>query len=69
MTDNPNSGTNFPQKLLLRDREVSKICKAFGNKSSANIRLSTAQLSKMLQLSGFLGRFLDPSLKTSLSLI
>ena len=39
--------TNFPPKLLLTDTQVSKICKAFANDSSANIKFSKIQLSKI----------------------
>ena len=37
---NSNDETNFPQKFLLSDTQVSKICKAFGNGSSVNIKFS-----------------------------
>ena len=39
--------TNFLHKLLLTDTQVSKIRKAFANGSSANIKFSKSQLSKM----------------------
>ena len=61
--------TNFPHKLLLTNRQVSNLRKAFANHSSANIKLSKAQLSKMIQSGGFLGRLLSPLLKTGLPLI
>ena len=61
--------TNFPHKLLLTNRQVSNLRKAFANKSSTDIQLSKTQLSKMIQLGGFLGRLLDPLLKTGLPLI
>ena len=32
--------TNLPHKLLLTDTQVSKICKAFANGSSANLNFS-----------------------------
>ena len=35
-----NDKTNFPHKLLLANALVSKLCKAFANNSSANIKLS-----------------------------
>ena len=41
-----NNQTNFSLKLLLTDMKVSSICKAFASGSSANIKLSEAQLSK-----------------------
>ena len=60
---------NFPHKLLLTSRQVANIRKAFANHSSANIKLSKTQLSKMIQSGGFLGRLLVPLLKTKLPLI
>ena len=56
--------TNFPQKLLLTNRQVSNLRKAFPNHLSDDIKLSKTQLSKMIQLRGFLGRLLGPLLKT-----
>ena len=35
---NSNDETNFPDKLLLTNTQVSKIGKAFANDSSANIK-------------------------------
>ena len=61
--------TNFPQKLLLTNRQVSNLRKAFANHLSADIKLSKTQLSKMIQSGGFLGRLLGPLLKTGLPLI
>ena len=46
---NFNDKTNFSHKLLLTDTQVSKIRKAFANGSSANIKFSKTQLSKMIQ--------------------
>ena len=39
-----NNETNFPHKLLLTDKKVSNIRKAFANNSSAAIKLSKTQL-------------------------
>ena len=61
--------TKFPHKLLLTNRQVFNLRKAFANRSSTDIKLSKAQLSKMIQSGGFLGRLLGPLLKTGLSLI
>ena len=61
--------TNFPHKLLLTNRHVSNLRKAFTNNSSADIKLSKTQLPKMIQSGGFLGRLLSPLLKTGLPLI
>ena len=60
---------NFPNKLLLTNRQVSNLRKAFANKSSTDIMLSKTQLSKMIQSGGFLGKLLGPLLKTRLSVI
>ena len=46
---NSNDETNFLYKLLLTDGHAWKICKAFANVSSANIKFSKTQLSKMIQ--------------------
>ena len=56
--------TNFPHKLLLTNRQVSNLCKAFANHSSTDIKLS-----KMIQTGGFLGWLLGLLLKTGLPLI
>ena len=61
--------TNFPHKLLLTNRKVSNLCKAFPNYLSFDIKLSKTQLSRRIQLGGFLGRLLGPLLKAGLPLI
>ena len=58
--------TNFPHKLLLTNRQVSNIRKAFANHCSADIKWSKTQLSKMIQSGRFLGRLRGPLLKTGL---
>ena len=63
-----NDEANFPHKSLLTNTQVSKICKAFANGSSANIKFSKMQLSKIVQSRGFLCRLLGPLLKTGLPL-
>ena len=69
MMGDSNDETNFPHELLLTDRQVSTIHKAFSNNSSANIKFSKTQLSKMTQSGVFLGRLVCPLLKTGLPLI
>ena len=64
-----NDEANFPHELLLTDRQISSIRKAFSNNSSADIKFSKTQLSKIRQSGGFLGKLLDPLLKTGLPLI
>ena len=68
MIGDSNDKTNFLHKLLLTDRQVSSIRKAFANNSSADIKFSKTQLSKIIQSWGFLGKLLDPLIKTGLSL-
>ena len=55
--------TKFPQTLLLTNTQVSHLRKAFANHSSADIKLSKTQLSKMIQPGGFLSKLLGPLLK------
>ena len=64
-----NDENNFPHKLLLTTTQVSKPHQAFGNNSSANIKLSKVQLHKIDQTGGFLGRILGPLPKMWLPLI
>ena len=46
MIGDSNDQTNFPHKLLLTDRQVSNLRKAFSNNSSVDIKFSKTQLSK-----------------------
>ena len=69
MVGNSNDNTNFPHKLLLTNRQVENIRKAFANDLSTDIKLSKTQVSKMIQSGGFLGRLLGPLLKTRLPLM
>ena len=62
MVGNSNDNTNFPHELLLTNRQVENIRKAFANHLSTDIKLSKTQLSKMIQSGG-------PLLKTGLPLI
>ena len=69
MIGDSNDETNFADKLLLTNKQVSNLGKAFGNYLSADIKLSKPQLSKIVQLGGFLCKLLDPLLKTGLPLM
>ena len=64
---NSDGKTNFPHKLLLTNRHVANLRKAFANHTSPDIKLSKAQLTKM-QKRGFL-KFLMPLLKSGLPLL
>ena len=69
MVGNSNDNNNFPHELLLTNRQVANIRKAFAKITSIDIKLPKTQLSKMIQSGGFLGRLLGPLLKTGLPLI
>ena len=69
MIGNSDDETNFPHKLMLTNRQVTNLRKAFANHTSSDIKLSKTQLSKMIQLGGFLGRLFSPLLKTGLPLM
>ena len=58
MVGNSNDNTNFPHELLLINRQVANIRKAFANNTSTDIKLSKTQLSKMIQSGGYLGNLL-----------
>ena len=58
MIGNSDDEINFPHKLLLTNRQVANLHKAFANNSSANIRLSKTQLSKIVKSGDFLVDFL-----------
>ena len=55
--------------MLSSNTQVSKICKAFANNSSANINLSKTQLHKIGQSGRFLRSILGLLLKAGLPLI
>ena len=44
-----SNDTNFAHKLLLNNRQVSKLYKTFANNSSANVKSSKNQLSKIAE--------------------
>ena len=69
MIANSDDETNFPHKILLTNRQITNLCKAFVNNSSTDIKLSKTQLYKTVKLEGFLGRLLGPLLKTRVTLI
>ena len=60
---------NLPHELLLTTRQKTKIRNAFNNNMSTGLKLSKAQINKIIQSGGFLGRLLGPLLKTGLPLI
>ena len=58
MIDNSDDKTNFTHKLLLTNRKVANLCKAFANNLSTDIKLPKTQLLIMIQSGGFLSRLL-----------
>ena len=50
-------------------KKLSNFHKAFANNSSANMKLSKTQLSKIIQSSQFLRKLLGPLLKTGFTLM
>ena len=63
------NGNNLPHELLLTTRQKTKLRNVFNNNTSTDLKLSKAQISKITQSGGFLGRLLGPLLKTGLPLI
>ena len=61
-------GNDLPRKLLLTTRQKTKLRNAFNNNMSTDLKLSRAQISKIIQFGGFLCRLLGPLLKTGLPL-
>ena len=52
-------GNNLPHELLLMTRQKTKLRNAFNNNTSANTKLSKAQINKIIQFGGFLGSLLS----------
>ena len=63
------SGNNLPHELLLTTRQTTRIRNAIESNMATDIKLSKAQISKIIQSGGFLGKLLGPLLKTGLPLI
>ena len=63
------NGNDLPHELLLTTRQKSKLKNAFNNNMSNDLKLSRAQISKIIQSEGFLRRLLGQLLKTGLPLI
>ena len=72
MVSNSNDNTNFPHELLLTNRQVANIRKAFAKNASTDIKLSKTQLSKMIQsgvfLRNLLGKLAGPLMKVAMPL-
>ena len=62
-------GNNLPHELLLTTRQTTKLRNAIENNLQTDIKLSKAQISKLIQSGRFLGKLLGPLLKTGLPLL
>ena len=49
----------MPHELLLTTRQKAKVRNAFNNNMSTDLKLSKAQISKIIQSGGFLGSLLS----------
>ena len=58
------NGKNVPHELLSTTRQTTKLRNAIENNMSTDIKLSKAQISKIVKSGGFLGRLLGPLLHT-----
>ena len=52
-------GNDLPHELLLTTRQKAKLRNAFNNNMSTDLKLSKAQISKIIQSGGFLGSLLS----------
>ena len=61
-------GNDLPHELLLTTRQKTKLRNAFNN-MSANIKLSQAQISKIIQSGGFSGSLLSKLVGLSMKVV
>ena len=54
-------GNNLPHELLLTTRQKTKLKNAFNNNMSTDLKLSKAQITKIIQSGGFSGSLLSKS--------
>ena len=53
------NGNDLPQELLLTTRQKTRLRNAFNNNMSTDLKLSRAQIFKIIQSDGFLGSLLS----------
>ena len=53
------NGSDLPHELLLTTRQKTNVRNAFNNNMSTDLKLSRAQISKIIQSGGFLGSLLS----------
>ena len=52
-------GNDLPDELLLKTRQKTKLRNVFNNNMATDLKLSKAQISKIIQSEGFLGSLLN----------
>ena len=66
------NGNDLPHELLLTTRQKTKLRNALNNNMSTDLKLSRAQISKIIQSGGFLGslssKLADPPMKVAVPL-
>ena len=66
-----SNGNDLPHELLLTTRQKAKLRNAFNNNMSTDLKLSKAQISKIIQFGGFLGslsKLAGPLMKVAIPL-
>ena len=63
------NGNNLPHELFLTQRQITKLRNNIEHNLQTDIKLSKAQISKIIQSGGFLGKLFGPLLKTGLPLL
>ena len=63
------NGNNLTHELFLTQRQITKLRNNVENNLQTVIKLSKAQISKIVQCDGFLGKLIDPLIKTRLPLL
>ena len=66
------AGNDLPHRLLLTKRQKTKLRNTFNNNISTDLKLSKAQISKLIQSGGFLesllSKLVDPLMKVAVPL-
>ena len=63
------NGSNLPHELFLTQRQITKLRNNIENNLQTDIKLGKAQIFKIIQSGGFLGKPFCPLLKTGLPLL
>ena len=63
------NGNDLPHELFLTQRQITELRNNIENNLETDMKLSKAQISKIIQSGGLLGKILGPLLKTGLPLL